>query len=43
MPTTLALQAAARAPAHRRTIGEEADRLGRFLGAPATVSFSGKI
>jgi hypothetical protein len=25
---------------HRRTIGEEADRLGRFLDAPAAVSFT---
>jgi Winged helix DNA-binding domain len=29
-------------PAHRRAISEEADRLGRFLGAPATVSFAGR-
>lgn len=30
------------ASAHRRAISEEADRLGRFLGAPATVSFAGR-
>ncbi len=26
---------------HRRQLGEQADRLGSFLGAPATVSYSG--
>ena len=29
------------AAVERRQIGEEAERLGRFLGAPATVSYSG--
>ena len=27
--------------AHQRQVGEEADRLGSFLGAPAQVSYSG--
>jgi hypothetical protein len=26
--------------AHKRQVGEEADRLGSFLGAPAQVSYS---